>query len=141
MSALDGLMRLHRWQLDERRRHVAELEELAERLREEQYRLDAESEREQAAAAASPTAAATYASYVRQLVERRRKLVQSRAEVAERIVRARDALAEASEDVKRYEIIIANRARQQELREERRQQQTPDVPGAETFRRRKAGKD
>lgn len=141
MSALDGLMRLHRWQLDERRRHLAELEDLAQRLREEQYRLDAESEREQAAAAASPGAAASYAAQVRQLTERRRKLVQSRAEVAERIVRARDALTEAFQEVKRYEIIIANRTRQQELREEQPRQPTLDELGVEAFRRGNTGKE
>lgn len=140
MSALESLIRLHRWQLDERRRHVTELEELAERLREEQYRLDAESEREQAAAAASPEAA-PYAASVRQLIDRRRKLVQSRAEVAERIVRARDAFTEAFQEVKRYEIIIANRTRQQEVRQERRQQQALDDRGGETFRRGNAGKE
>ncbi len=137
MSAIDHLMRLHRWQLDERRRHLAELEELAERLRAEQYRLDAESEREQAASA-SPDAGFTEVGYVGQLVERRRKLVQSRAELAERIVRARDALAEADQELKRYEIIIANRARQQELREERRH---PGDIAPEMFRRRNARKE
>ncbi|HEX7969541.1 MAG TPA: hypothetical protein VF502_15070 [Stellaceae bacterium] len=140
MSALESLIRLHRWQLDERRRHVAELEELAERLREEQYRLDAESEREQAVAGAPPEGA-TYAAHMRRLIDRRRKLVQSRAEVAERIVRARDALTEALEEVKRYEIIIANRTRQQEVRQERRQRRTLDDLGGESFRRGNAGKE
>ncbi len=136
MSAIDSLMRLHRWQLDERRRHVAELEELAERLRQEQYRLDAESEREQAAGAVLMPGS-TAPDHVRQLVERRRKLMQSRAELAERIVRARDALAEAGHELRRYEIIIANRARQQGPREEPR----PHSLGANAPLRGNAGKE
>lgn len=140
MSALDSLIRLHRWQVDERRRHLADLEGLATQLTDEQHRLDREEAREQAAAAASPEAAVTYAAYARQLIERRRKLAQSQAEVAEQIERSRAALAEAFQEVKRYEIMAANRLRQQQRREERRQQRALDDLGAEVLRRR-GGKD
>lgn len=141
MSALDSLIRLHRWQVDERRRHLADLEGLAAQLAEEHHRLDREQAREQAAAAASPEAAFAYAAYARQLIERRRKLTQSQAEVAEQIERSRAMLAEAFQEVKRYEIMAANRTRQQERRAARRQQRVLDDLGADAFRRRGAGKD
>jgi flagellar protein FliJ len=141
MSALDSLIRLHRWQLDERRRHLADLEGLAAQLTEEHHRLDREEVREQAAAAAAPEAAFAYAAYARQLIERRRKLAQSQAEVAEQIERSRAALAEAFQEVKRYEITAASRARQQQRRAARREQRVLDDLGAEVFRRRGANKD
>jgi len=141
VSALDSLIRLHRWQVDERRRHVADLEGLAAQLTEEHRRLEREDAREQAAAAASPEAASTYAAYARQLIERRRKLALSQAEVAEQIERSRGVLAEAFQEVKRYEIMAANRTRQQQRREARRQQQVLDDLNSEAFRRRGAGKD
>lgn len=140
MSALDSLIRLHRWQVDEHRRHLADLEGLAAQLSEEHHRLDREEAREEAAAA-SPEAAITYAAYARQLIERRRKLTQSRTEVAEQIERSRAGLAEAYQEVKRYEIMAASRLRQQQRREERRQQRARDDLGAEVFRRRGGGKD
>ena len=140
MSALDSLIRLHRWQVDERRRHLADLEGLATQLTDESRRLDRDEAKEQAAAAASPEAATTYAAYARQLVERRRKLAQSQAEVAEQLERSRALLADAFQEVKRYEMMEANRLRQQQRREERRQQQALDDPGSETLRRRR-GKD
>ena len=140
MSALDSLIRLHRWQVDERRRHLADLEGLATQLTEESHRLDREETREQAAAAASPEAAITYAAYARRLIERRRKLAQSQAEIVEQMERSRALLAEAFQEVKRYEIMAANRLRQQQRREERRQQQALDNLGVEAFRRR-GGKD
>ncbi|HEX6840788.1 MAG TPA: hypothetical protein VF113_04640 [Stellaceae bacterium] len=140
MSALDSLIRLHRWQVDERRRHLADLDGLAAQLTEESQRLDREEAREQAAAAASPEAAITYAAYARQLVERRRKLAQSQAEVAQQIERNRALLAEASQEVKRYETMEVNRLRQQQRREERRHQQALDNSGTEPLRRR-GGKD
>ena len=136
MSALDSLIRLHRWQVDERRRHLADLEGLATQLTEESHRLDREEAKEQAAAATSPEAAITFAAYARQLIERRRKLAQSQAEVAEQIERSRTLLADAFQEVKRYETMAANRLRQQQRREERRQQQALDNLGIEAFRRR-----
>src|SRR5262249_26410718 len=100
MSALDSLIRLYRWQLDERKRHLADLEGLAARLREDEQRLEEENAREQALVATSPEAAYVYAGYARNLIERRRKLRQSQAEVAQQITEAPDALADALPEVK-----------------------------------------
>lgn len=141
MSALDSLIRLHRWQLDERRRDLATLEDLAAKLREERRKLDLEDERERAVASASPEAAFAYAGYAKRLIERRRRLEQSEAETAEQIARAREALALAYQDVKRYEIAAANRQKQQEQRDARRQQQALDEIGVEGFRRKSAGRE
>jgi flagellar protein FliJ len=141
MTGYDSLIRLHRWQLDERRRDLAALEELAATLREERIRLDAEDERERAVASASPEAALTYAGYARGLIDRRHRLERSAAEVAEQIARARDALAEAYQEVKRYEIAAANRQKQQEQREARQQQRALDEIGADGFRRKNASGD
>ncbi len=139
MSTLDSLIRLHRWQLDEKRRQLAELEALAERLREEQRRLEEEDRREQMVAAASPETAFVYAGYAHSVIERRRKLAQSQREIAEQLTRAHDELAEAFQEMKRYEIAAANRARQAEMREARRQQGVMDDVAIESFRRRDAG--
>lgn len=141
MSALDSLIRLHRFQLDERRRDLATLEELAAKLKEQQRQLEDENKREQQAALGSIEAAGGYAGYAAGFLERRRKLAQSQAEVAQQIVRAREALAEAFQEMKRYEITAANRARQQELREARRQQQVLDDLGIDRFRRKTAAGD
>jgi flagellar export protein FliJ len=139
VSALESLIRLHRWQLDERRRELATLEDLAQKLAEERLRLDAEDAREQKAALASPEAARGYAGYAKGLIDRRRKLAQSTAEVAQQIAQARDALSEAFQEVKRFEIAEANRLRLEEQREQKRQQRALDDLGVEGFRRRNAG--
>jgi flagellar protein FliJ len=136
VSALESLIRLHRWQLDERRRELATLEDLAQKLAEERLRLDAEDAREQKAALASPEAARGYAGYAKGLIDRRRKLAQSTAEVAQQIAQARDALSEAFQEVKRFEIAEANRLRLEEQREQKRQQRVLDDLGTEGFRRK-----
>jgi flagellar FliJ protein len=139
MSALDSLIRLHRWQLDERKRDLATLEDLAVKLGEEHRKLELEDQREQRAAAASPEAAFAYAGYARGLIDRRRKIEQSQTEVADQIARAREALAEAFQEVKRYEIAAANRVKVEEQRDAKRQQRVLDDLGVEGFRRKTAG--
>jgi flagellar FliJ protein len=115
VSALDSLIRLHRWQLDERKRDLATLEDLAAKLGEEQARLELEDQREQLVAAASPETAFAYAGY------------------------ARRALAEAFQEMKRYEIAAANRIKVEEQRDAKRQQRVLDDLGVEGFRRKTAG--
>lgn len=141
MSALHSLIRLHRWQLDERWRDLATLEDLARKLGEERLRLEAEDAREQKAALASPEAARGYAGYAKRLIDRRRKLAQSTAEVAQQIAQAREALSDAFQEVKRYEIAEASRLRLEEQREQKRHQGVLDDLGIDAFRRRSMGSE
>jgi flagellar export protein FliJ len=138
MSALDSLIRLHRWQLDERRRQLADLDQLLYKLRQEELKLDAEQRTEQQAAGASAEAAFGYGGYARGVVERRRKLAQSIVEVEEQIVQAREALAETYQEVKRYEITASNRLHQQRQKLDRQQQRMMDEIAVEGYRRRRA---
>lgn len=138
MSALESLIRLHRWQLDERRRQLADLDALAEKLRQEQARLAAEERSEQAVASASREAALTYGDYARQVIERRQKIEQSLASIQEQVALARENLAETYREVKRYEIASANRATQQRKRLARQQQRTLDEIGVDNYRRRRS---
>ena len=139
MSALDSLIRLHRWQLDERRRQLADLDQLLFKLRQEERRLDIEQATEQQAASASSEAAFAYGGYARGVVERRRKLAQSVAEIEQQIVQAREALAQTFQEVKRYEITASNRQRQQRQKLERQQQRVMDDIAVEAYRRRRSG--
>jgi len=139
MSTLDSLIRVHRWKLDEQRRQVAELERLAQRLREEGERLDQELSSEQRVAASSYEASLGYPSFARELIERRRKLAASAAEVDGRIAAAREALAEAFTEVKRYEIAAANRAKRERAVSARKQAIAQDEVALQIFRRRGAG--
>jgi flagellar export protein FliJ len=140
MTALDSLIRIHRWQVDERRQQLAQLDALAAKLGDEQRRLEEEARHEQTTAGATPEGAFAYGSYAGALAERRRTLARSLAEVEQQLVKAREALAEAFQEMKRYEITAANRERQQREKVARRQQAALDDIGLETYRRRSAGR-
>jgi flagellar protein FliJ len=136
MTALAQLIRLHRWRLDELRRHLSDVEALAAKLDEQRRRLEVEDKREQSLAGASPEAAFAYPAYAQLLIERRRKLALSQSEAAEQIAKARAALTDAFQELKRYEAAAASRMRQQQRREQIKQQQALDELGVDRFRRR-----
>jgi len=135
VSTLDSLIRLHRWQVDERRRQVAELEALSARLRGELVRLAEERALEQSAAGASFLAQHVYPGYIRRALERQKTLERSLAEAEAQILQARDALAEAFQELKRYEIAAANRERLRMNAAARRERLETDAIAIENFRR------
>lgn len=136
MSSLDTLIKLHRWQLDEQRRKVAEIESLAEKLRAELRRLDGEEQFEQQVATDSHEANYAYSGYAKSLIDRRTKLARSIEETEQQIVEARTALADAFAEVKRYEIAAANRLLAKHRGLERLRQQELDEVAIDGFRRR-----
>lgn len=136
MSSLDTLIKLHRWQLDEQRRKVAEIESLAAKLRAELQRLDGEEQFEQQIAGGSHEANYAYSGYAKSLIDRRAKLARSIEETEQQIVEARAALADAFAEVKRYEIAAANRLLAKHRGLERLRQQELDEIAIDGFRRR-----
>ena len=136
MSALDTLIRVHRWQLDERRRYLAGLDGLATRLRADSQRLQDEAESEARAAGLSLEAGAAYPLFIGPLIERRKQLERSIAEVEAQIAEAHEAVTTAFQEVKRYELAVANRTREGRERLARRQQRDLDALALDMHRRK-----
>jgi flagellar protein FliJ len=108
MKDRETILRGYRWQLEERRREIAELDRLAVTLREQQTKID----REQKEAAAAGASDANIAA----MAERRARIEQSLAEIEAQIRAARQGLSEAYYGVRRFEIVAAARAEQQRRR-------------------------
>lgn len=135
MKGLEGLIRLHRWRLDEKRQVLAELERLAARLREQLAHLDREVAEEQQVAANSPEAMAAYGQYAKGVIERRAKLTQSLGETEERMRAALEEVAHAFRELKKYDLVKARRDRVAQEKEKRQQQAVLDELGLVLFRR------
>ena len=136
MSTLDSLIRLHRWKLDERRRQLAELEGFAERLRQDRRHLDEEHLREQHAAAQSFEGQVAYPGYLQHARERQITLDRSLSETNGQIALAREALADAFQELKRHEIAAASRDYQRRQQLARRERIELDAVAIENYRRR-----
>jgi len=136
MSALDTLIKLNRWQLDEQRRVVTTLETETAELRAQRQHLDDEAALEQDVAKDNHEAAYAYSGYARVLILRRAALDQAIAESEERLLAARAVLADAFAEVKRYEIAAANRRSAEHRRLDRIEQQQLDDVAIESYRRK-----
>ncbi len=136
MKGLDNLIRLHRWQLDEKRRHLVELERLTQHLAAQIRGLEAEIRNEQQVAGSSTEAAMTYGDYVQAVIGRREKLDASLAELQSQRVVAKEEVAEAYRELKKYELVKARNQRLANKRRQRQEQQVMDEVGLNQFRRR-----
>lgn len=136
-DTLDSLIRLSRWQVDQKRRALADLLAQEEEQLARRRRLEEELQAERQAAAADPTGAgrafAAYAEHHRQrLAEADQTLERLRAAIRA----AHDELAEAFRQRKTFE--LAQEARQRRAREEaeRREREALDEMALNQHRRR-----
>lgn len=136
MSALDQLVRLHGWTLDERRRKVVDLEQLSERLQADLTRLDGDLLREEQAISGSLELQAAFTAYAAIARKRREKLARSIADLAQEIARAQEQVTEAFQELKRYEQALANRKSREASAEQRSEQAAADEVGLQMHRRR-----
>ena len=135
---IKNLIRLHDWNVDEKRRKLGELLRLQAELEEQLKNLEAEHLREQAAAAADPTGyGQTYPAYHKQVCQRRDNLQDSISQMDMVIGYARDELSDAYQELKKYETVEQNRQRRYELEQARRDQVLLDEVALNQFRRKK----
>jgi hypothetical protein len=136
MSSLKTIIRLQKWKLDEKRRALAELQNLADRLMAEIERLKEEIAAEQNAARTNPEYAFTYSNYIRAAMERGERLTQSKGQVEAQISVATDEMAEAFQELKRYELAEEERLKREKDKLKRKEANMLDETALVGFRRR-----
>ncbi len=139
MTALNQLVRLHRWNLDEKRQKLAELGRFRAKLLGNIETLEAELAREQAAAERSEVAGLSLPAFIKATIDRRRKIEESIAEVDRSIAAARDEIAKAFQEFKKYETAHGNHQRREAQKQQRREQTAADELSIELHRRQAAG--
>jgi chromosome segregation ATPase len=129
MKNLDRVIRLHQWQLDEKRQKVVELECLVTRIRVEIERLERSLKQEQEVAARKAEAATGYGNHALAVVSRRDKLEQSLSEVKNEMAQAVEDVATALQEFKKLDLIRSRDQQKAELKKERVQQRAMDEAG------------
>jgi len=128
VKGLDGLIRLAKLRVDEARKALLEVDS---RLHEIDAALD-DLDRGLAAeqhAAGDPIAAAIYGVYAQAAVGRRRSLAAEREQVEAERSETQEALAEAFQEQKKFEIVSARRADAAEDAAKKREQALLDEVG------------
>jgi len=121
-KGMAGMIRLHKWQLDEKRRNLVELENMRDDLHQKLQNLRAELASEQKKVAESQVVSITYAGYAQQVMSRRENIENSLTEIDVSIEDMKDQVAEAFKELKKYEI-VEQREREREITERNLRQQ------------------
>ena len=128
-SPLKNLIRVHDWQVDEKRRHLGDLLRMQDDLQAQLDRLGAELKREQALAAKDPESATFYGAYAEGVIQRRERLRASIVKMDQEVAVAREAVREAYRELKKYQIAEEHRLAAEADERAKRDQKTLDEIG------------
>ena len=123
MSTLDSLVRLHRLELDEARKVLAEREHRRAALQAELGRLDEQLAEERHRATESFEANLAYGGFAAAMKERKEAIALLIREADETVQEAADIVAAAFRELKKYEIAAEHRAAEERREAANREQQ------------------
>ena len=106
MKSRDALMRLKRFQVDEKRRKLAQIETMIAEFKRMATDLDREIESEEARAGISDRAHFAYPTYARAAIQRRDNLLQSADDLGKQLEDARAELEQAFEELKKLGFMV-----------------------------------
>lgn len=104
-SRSESLIRLKKFQVDEKRRQVAQIELMVADFERMASELDQQIEIEHQKTGISDAAHFAYSTFAKAALTRRDNLIASSNEMKEKLEAAQDALAEAVEDLKKVELL------------------------------------
>jgi len=136
MKGVAAMVRVHKWKLEERSRILQELERLRQKLQQAASQLEAELVAEQHQARGGGLASLTYGGYAQSVIQRRDHIAKSLSEVDAQAEQARADVALAFQELKKYELAMANREKQKKQKEAKNERQTLDELGTTMHRRR-----
>ncbi len=136
MADLTVLIRLHKHELDEKRRALGELYSALSELERQRQMLKQELQQEKENVARSGDVHFTFASYAAAMKKKREALEQDAAVLEERIERAKESLMDTFSELKKYEMTQEERARLEEEERRVKESRIMDEIGLEGFRRK-----
>jgi len=141
MTALESMIRVHGWILEEKRRDLAEIQVFADKLKNDLATLDQNVEAEREAANQSETASLAYPAFVAAALDRRKRLGETIRRLEAQIDSAREEVAEAFQQFKAYETAHENHEGRESAGRDRAERIAQDDLGVSLYRRNKATGD
>lgn len=135
MRNRESLIRLHKFQVDERRRKVAEIELLLTEFRNKERELEAQVLDEQEKAGISDEAHFAYPMFAKSVQKRRENILQSIADLEVQLGAAQDELTAAFRELKKYELMEESRKRKMQKQTQRLEQAELDEIALQIHRR------
>ena len=135
-SSLQTLQRIQKFNIDEQRRILAELQTNEERLQSGLERLNTEYEREKEFASAHP-GTGDFGAYTKRYLQYREAFERQLAAVRAEIEKVRDKIADMFKEQKTFEIVDDNRQKRREKENNAKEQKTLDEIGTNAYIKRK----
>lgn len=141
MTALESMVRVHQWMLDERQRKLADLQALVQKLKDDLTALDHQLESEREVAGQSAEAGMAYPAFVAAALDRRKKLCDTIADLETEVESVREEVAEAFGELKKFEMARDNHEARQAANRNRRERLNFDELGVSIYRRNRVSGD
>jgi flagellar FliJ protein len=135
VKGLPTLIRLRKFELEEKRRILAEMEAQVAAIENDINGLDMAVLREQDASRRSPEVAFAYPAFARMAIDRRRELIEQLLEAHRQVELAAEAVTIAYQELKKFEVAQANREKREKEEQARKDQILLDEMAIESFRR------
>jgi flagellar export protein FliJ len=110
MKSSDGICRLKRFEVEEKRRKVADIEAMINDFNQMALDLDRQIDIEQERAGVADVNHFAYPTFAKAAIQRRDNLRASAADLEAKLASARDALTEADAELKRFELLDGREA-------------------------------
>lgn len=130
MKSRETLIRLKRFQVDEKRRKVAQIEAMIAEFERMTTDLDREIKTEQERAGISDPGHFAYPTYAKAAIQRRENLRRSADELKGQLDDAKSALADAFEELKKVELLDERDQMRERAEENAREQAELDAIGS-----------
>ncbi len=138
MKSRQALIRLHKWQVDDIRRRLGELEVMRRDFEDKRTELEATLADERRIGETSPIGAYAYPSFAKAMTERRQKLEESIKNIEREIESTKAALGDAYRELKKIEVLEENSKKKQRAEKTRREQAEVDDVAIKAYQRREA---
>ncbi|MBB6250047.1 flagellar FliJ family protein [Nitrospirillum iridis] len=135
MKSLKTLIRLHKNEVDDKRRHLTQLREHDDQLAARRRQFEAQVEMERQLSGTSVDMAMAFANYIPQIKLQRNALEQARLQLVIAIRRAEEDLAQAFQELKRFELAEEERIRQEKAELARKESMMLDEVAAQRHTR------
>ena len=139
MKSLDTLIRLQKWQLDEKRRQLGDLRRMHADLAASIARLDEDIANEAVLARKDPSLGATFGAFAQAAADRKERLVGSLRELDGQILLVEQDISASFTELKKVELTKESREARIRQSNDRRAQGALDEIGATMARRRQVG--
>tara|TARA_R100000455_G_scaffold29194_1_gene19205 strand:- start:278 stop:694 length:417 start_codon:yes stop_codon:yes gene_type:complete len=136
MKGLENLIRVHKWKLDEKRRELADFEELRLGFVKQLRTLEEQHLREQEVSAGNPEIGFSYAGYAAAVKEQSGNIRASIAEVDAKIAELTEEVSECYQELKKYQIALDAHKAKEKYEQKRLEQMSLDEIALELHRRK-----